>query len=253
MFYIKEIIFRFQYVAISFFLIVLLCYAYRNLLLYFLTFSILSNGSESPILGVNYLIYTHPSELLTTYLLVIFYFSILFVLPYIFWNALDFLKSSLVVAEYFRLKILLVLLAVCIIAFNLFCFIRLFPNFWFFFESFNNNAANGVTTLNFFLELRIQDYFLFLSSFLRLTNTCLSFLLLVYFLFSFYGLKNLLHWKKLFIFLNIVFATLLSPPDVYSQLLIFSLLTFNFEILVFCYTLYYKICKYSRLFNTAAY
>ena len=246
MFYIKEIILRFQYVLISFFFTLLLCYIYRNLLLYFLTFSILSKGVDSEILGVNYFIYTHPSELFSTYLLVIFYFSILLLLPYFLWNTLDFLKSSLLAVEYLRLRILSTLLAMSIILFNFFCFINLFPNFWFFFESFNNSSDKS-NILNFFLELRIQDYFLFLNSFLRLTNICLFFLIFVYFLFSFYGLKNLLHWKKLFIFMNIVFATLLSPPDVYSQLFIFSILMFNFEVLVFCYIFYHKVCKYIKL------
>jgi len=246
MFYIKEIILRFQYVLISFFFTLLLCYVYRNLLLYFLTFSILSKGVNSEILGVNYFIYTHPSELFSTYLLVVFYFSILLLLPYFLWNTLDFLKASLLTVEYLRLRILSVLLAMSILLFNFFCFINLFPNFWFFFESFNSSSDKS-NVLNFFLELRIQDYFLFLNSFLRLTNICLFFLIFVYFLFSFYGLKNLLHWKKLFIFMNIVFATLLSPPDVYSQLFIFSILMFNFEVLVFCYIFYHKVCKYIKL------
>ena len=220
MFYIKELIFRIQYFLVSLSLTLILCYIYRNLLLYLLTFSVLSSNNDSNNSGVDYFIYTHPSELLTIYFLVVFYFSGLFLFPFFVWNFLDFLKSSLLCSEYYFLLQLFLILVIIIGLSNLFCFLNLFPTFWIFFESFNNLSSKINNELNFFLELRIQDYFLFLSSFLYLINICLFFLLFICFLFSFYGIKTLLHWKKLFIFFNIVFATLLSPPDVYSQLLL---------------------------------
>ena len=247
MFYVKEIVFRLQYFCISLSVTLMLCYVYRNFLLYLLTFNILSNSSDSRIVGVDYFIYTHPSELLTVYLLVVVYFSGLFLSPYLLWIILDFLKSSLARNEYNQLRILFLGLGFLIGMCNFFCFLKLFPKFWIFFESFNNLSEKVNNELNFYLELRIYDYFLFLNSFLYLINICLFFLLFICFLFSFYGIKTLLHWKKLFIFFNIVFATLLSPPDVYSQLLIFGTLTIIFEMIIFSYTFYYKICKYIKI------
>lgn len=248
MFYIKELIFRVQYFLASLSLALILCYVYRNLLLYLLTFSVLSTNNNSDISGVDYFIYTHPSELLTIYFLAVFYFSGLFLLPFLLWNFLDFLKSSLLASEYYLLLQSFLILVLIIVFSNIFCFLNLFPTFWIFFESFNNLSDKANNELHFFLELRIQDYFLFLSSFLYLVNVCLFFLLSICFSFSFYGIKTLLHWKKLFIFFNIVFATLLSPPDVYSQLLIFGILTVIFEIIIFFYIFYYKTCKYIKLF-----
>jgi sec-independent protein translocase protein TatC len=247
MFYIKELIFRVQYFLLSLSLTLILCYVYRNLLLYLLTFSVLSTNNNSNISGVDYFIYTHPSELLTIYFLVVLYFSGLFLFPFCVWNFLDFLKSSLLSSEYYFLLQLILFLILIISFSNIFCFLNLFPTFWTFFESFNNLSNKINDELNFFLELRIQDYFLFLSSFLYLINICLFFLLFICLFFSLYGIKTLLHWKKLFIFFNIVFATLLSPPDVYSQLLIFVTLTVIFEIIIFFYIFYYKICKYIKL------
>ena len=61
--------FRMQYFCISLSVTLILCYVYRNFLLYLLTFNILSDSSDSRIVGVDYFIYTHPSELLTVYLL----------------------------------------------------------------------------------------------------------------------------------------------------------------------------------------
>jgi len=122
----------------------------------------------------------------------------------------------------------------------------------FFFESFNK-LVNQDNVLSIFLELKLYDYFLFLTDFMYLVNICLFFLLVLFILFLACGLKYLIHWKKLFIFINIVFATLLSPPDVYSQLMILVVLTFIFEFTIFFYTFYNKIFKYLKIFSKEAY
>ena len=207
---------------------------------------------ESDVGGVTYFICTHPSELLTIYIKLVFYFSWLILLPQVFWHLLDFLKSSLFWFEYTNFIKLFVFLIVVITFFNLFCFFNLFPRFWIFFESFTR-FVNKDDTLSVFLELKLYDYFLFLTDFIYLINISLFFLLLLSLIFFYFGLNYLLHWKKLFIFVNIVFATLLSPPDVYSQLLILVILTFIFEFIIFLYTLYFKFLKYFKFINTEAY
>lgn len=246
MFYLKEILFRFQYLSISFILVFFLCFNYKDLLLYLLTEVITSNNINDKSFGVNYFIYTHPSELFEVYLTSIFYFSWLILFPNLLWSLLDFLKSGLIKSEHKHLSKLLIYLSFLVYVSNLFCFFTLFPNFWIFFESFNN-FSDPKTNLNFFLELRIQDYFLFLKNFLYIINACLFSFLCLCFLFYRFGLKNLLAWKKLFIFFNIVFATLLSPPDVYSQLIILLTLTFVFESIIFFYVLQFKISKFIKL------
>jgi Sec-independent protein secretion pathway component TatC len=246
MFYIREILFRIQYFLFSFILTITICYFNKNLLLFLLTFSILTSGDDSNLTGVKYFIYTHPSELFTTYILIVLYFSCLMVIPKIGWHIFDFLKSSLSFSE--SRFILRTYYCVCLslFFFNIVCFIKLFPKFWLFFETFNFGQIEK-KSFNFFLELRITDYLSFLSNFLYAVNVCLFFLLVVCFLFCYSGLKTLLHWKKLFIFLNIVFATLLSPPDVYSQLLIFTFLTLIFELIFLLNLFYFKVSKYVQL------
>lgn len=252
MFYIKEVFFRFQYFLISFFFVSIVSYYYKNLLLFLFTFAIVAVDSKSGIQGVDYFICTHPSELLTIYITLVFYCSWLIVFPQFFWQVIDFLKSSLFRLEYIKLLNLLVILTLVIFFFNLLCFLKLFPNFWIFFESFNK-IINKDNVLNVFLELKLYDYFLFLIDFIYLINICLFFLLVLSSIFFCCGLKYLIHWKKLFIFINIVFATLLSPPDVYSQLLILIVLTFIFESTIFFYIFCYKLLKYLKLFSKEAY
>ena len=59
-------------------------------------------------------------------------------------------------------------------------------------------------------------------------------------------LKKKLYWKKLFTFFNVVFATLLSPPDVFSQLVFLFILTVLFELIMVFSVLQSKLNKYIK-------
>jgi len=74
-----------------------------------------------------------------------------------------------------------------------------------------------------------------------LLNTLVALIFGLLFCLTYLGLKALTKWKKLFIFANIVFATLLSPPDVLNQLLLLSFFTLLLELALFVLTFYFKI------------
>jgi len=67
----------------------------------------------------------------------------------------------------------------------------------------------------------------------------LAFLLIL----SFLDLQQKLYWKKLFTFFNVVFATLLSPPDVFSQLIFLFVFVFLFEFVTFLSIIKLKLDK----------
>jgi Sec-independent protein secretion pathway component TatC len=172
--------------------------------------------------------------------------SFIFILPFIFWQCLDFLKSSLYSKEYTFLKFILFLLILSLCIFNIFFFLILFPKIWFLFEKFNQ-STDSTLSLKFLFELKVQDYLTFLFDFIYFSNLSLIFLLILYFFINYLGIENLIHWKKLFIFINIVFATLLSPPDISSQLFLLFFLTILFEIIIFIYIFIFKIDKYIKI------
>lgn len=246
MFYLKEITFRFQYFSLSFFLCIGLCCYNRDLLLFVLTFNILASNLKLHESGIDYFIYTHPSELLTIYFVVIFYFTFIIILPQLLWTGLDFLKSSLTLSEYAYVEKRIRVGCAILYLSNTFCFILIFPNFWILFESFNK-ISNSTKTLNFFLELKIRDYICFLKDFLYNTNICVTLIVCLHFVVSSYNLKDLLIWRKFFLFINFVFATLLSPPDFLSQILNVSILNLFLEFTFFQRTVEFKSCKYIKL------
>jgi len=95
--------------------------------------------------------------------------------------------------------------------------------------------ADSTNTLNFFFELRVQEYFNFVLDFLYLINLFIILFILIISIASVFGLATCISWKKLFIFLNIICATFLSPPDVSSQLILFGILHVLFEVLIFSF------------------
>jgi Sec-independent protein secretion pathway component TatC len=245
MFYIKEIYFRLFYFIFSFSCIFSILYFYKSVLLNFLTFSLLFFCNYKLNYFLDHFIYTHPLELFNSQVFLIIYFSLYFSLFYFFWHILDFLKPMLYLNLYIKYiyicYFVIILFSFCIFYFYLF----LFPQFWFFFDTFNLNSVQ-TQNKNFFLELKINEYFFFLLQFFNLLNILLFFFFFLALLCSFYHFKILVQWKKLFIFLNIVFATLLSPPDAYSQILILCVITIFFEITIF-YCLYnYKLLKFIK-------
>lgn len=237
MFYLTELFFRFQYFVVSFLLTVLIAYLFKDILFILLTFPLINNSNT-----LNSFIYTHPAELLTIHLLLMVLIAFIFQIPYFFWHFVDFIKTSLIQKEYKNLTKVLLLCVFSLILFNFFFFFIIFPKFWFFFYNFNF-SFNNPQTLNFFLELRVQEYFDFVLTFIYSVNLFILIFFLLFIIFLFLGFEKLLYWKKLFLFINIVFATLLSPPDVYSQLSILFVLTLFLEIIVFCNLYFYKSQK----------
>jgi len=239
MFYLTELFFRFKYSFLSLSLSIFIAYFYKNILFILLTFPLLDY-----FYNLNNFIYTHPTELLTIHFLLILLISLIFQIPYILWHFLDFIKTSLLKNEYFKMLKVLIICTFFLIIFNFLFFFFIFPKFWLFFYSFSFSFHES-QTLNFFLELRVQEYFNFVINFIYSVNLFILIFFAIFFLILMFGFEKLLYWKKLFLFCNIVFATLLSPPDVYSQLLILFILTFFLEAIIFVnYYLYVLQKKY---------
>lgn len=231
MFYFNELFFRIKILGFSYLLLLILCYIYRDILLVIFSFSLLKFSLASSIEFSDF-IYTHPVELFKVHFFFGLLLSAFFIMPLGFWSVLDFLKSSLTKNNY-KLYCKKIATTIFLIFFvNVISFYYLLPNLWFFFQNFNT-LGGPAKMLKFFFELRIEEYFYFVVDFLYLTNIFIFVLFFLYFLINSFGVSNILYWKKLFVFINIVCATLLSPPDVYSQIIILFFLSFIFESLIF--------------------
>ena len=238
MFYLNEFFLRLKYIFLSFILTLLCLIIYKDLLIPLISFSLL-NTSEK----FGSFIYTNPTELLKVQLYVILVFAFFLIIPLLIWNFLEFVKSSLFKPEYERITQILIFFLLFFYFSNFFVNFKLFPKIWCFFENFNF-SDNSFGFLSFSSELKIEEYLNFFINFTSIVNSFLFLFLALLFLILRFGVSNLLKWKKLFILLNIVFATLLSPPDVYSQLTILVFLTLILETSILFFLYITKISKY---------
>ena len=169
MFYLKEFFLRFKYVCFSFFLTLICFFTYKNFLLLLMSFSLLEDYTENNSDVFGKFIFTHPAELLKVQLFASLFFSVFYSLPYISWTFLEFFKSSFYKNEYKSIKKIVLSVLMFFFIANITINLVLFPNIWTFFENFNTTKTTG-GALNFFFELRIEEYTRFLSDFTYLTN-----------------------------------------------------------------------------------
>ena len=238
MFYLREIYFRFFYLSLSFFITCVLLYFYRTSLITLFSFPLIGRGSFE----FSSLVYMHPLELFRSYISTIL-FSVLYLhIPYLFWNISDFLKPGLSIFEYNRIKTLFMRFVFIFFLINSICFLELLPVIWSFFSAFGTSSGD-YGSAGFLFGLRVQDFIIFISDFIGFVSFIAIVFIVLTSLIIFRGVSSLLYWKKLFIFFNIMFATFLSPPDVYSQIVILLTLSIFLEIFIFFFLLSFKVEK----------
>jgi len=185
---------------------------------------------------IQHLIYTHPAELLIALINLNIFFVLILITPYLIWLIIDFLRPALILNEYKKLLKFYNTSNIIILMFNIFLFSNVFPSIFKFFQSYNSFELNNI---NIKFELKIIEFLYFNYNIFCLINILL---LLLFFLFTVINLKGILFYntnKKFFIFFNIVIATIISTPDISSQLSIFFFLVTFLEI--FQFTTLYKI------------
>ena len=227
MFYIREILLRIIYILCLFCLLIVIFYNYKHLLVIFVTIPLTSLNENE----INHLIYTNPIEILNFYFILIFGFSFFFLLPFIVWQILDFLRPSLTLFEYYLYRNKFILIILFFILLNFLSIYIFIPYAWDFYNDFNDTSKT-IRTLNIYLELRVEDYFKFLSEYLLLVNTLFFFITFLITTLLYCGLEYTFICRKIIIFSNILFATLLSPPDIYTQIFILIFLQLIFEITI---------------------
>lgn len=209
-----------------------LMYYYK---LFLLILILISNPTLSNEI-LNYFIFTSITELFLIYILLGFivlkqmsYFVILY-------HTICFLAAGLFRTEYCHFKYLfyicLLLATLCSYFFNQI----LVPIASLFFLSFQDNTTQSI---NFYFEAKIYDYLKFITEiyfdcFLSF-QLCAPLILFTNYISN--NIKLLKFMRKIFYLLILVFSTLATPPDVFSQILLFLVFLSGFETLIFINTL----------------
>jgi sec-independent protein translocase protein TatC len=180
-----------------------------------------------------YFIFTSITEIFSTYLKLIYFLSNQICLICFLYHVLLFLSPGL---HYFEYKLLRKVFFISLLFFFLSIFIlntTILPACWSFFLSFQKTIVNN--SINLYFEAKINEYLKFYINLFFMCNlSCQMFMIIILFLIYIQGdLKLIKKFRKIFYLLFVIFATIITPPDVTTQLILSSSMICVYEVLIF--------------------
>ena len=231
----KEIKNRIIIIIISYITFFIICFFYG---LTILKLTILLQNELSKYV-FNYFIFTSITELFLIYFELSFFLTNFLFYFNILYNLICFLSSGLYTQEYGYLKIyyfLTFLLSIISIVFTHFLMIPFLVNFFLSFQTISNTND----PINLYFEAKIYEYLKFYKE--VYFNNFINFQLLNLMIFGFYTtnsfvLSNIKTNRKYFYFVFLFISTILTPPDIISQLITYLFITCFFELSLFLFIL----------------
>ena len=228
--YFSEIKNRLLLILISGGLNILACYTYKETLLFLTLETFITTYDHTSTL---YLISTTITEIFSNYIKLSYFISVQFVIILFLYHFKTFLAPGLYKKEHNILKKLLYLI-ILIFIINIILFHKfILPFFWKFFISYQSSFQNK--TIDIYFEGKFNEYLNFyISSYttvIIITNLFLTQFILIDTITN--KAKFVRYNRKIFYLIFIFSSTLMTPPDVISQLILIILFTILFEITLF--------------------
>ena len=181
-----------------------------------------------------YFIFTNANELFYVYLHLVTFSAAQLTGIMSLYHILAFFALGLYYFEYLKLKSIIQLCCFTWLISVILLKFFIIPLSWSFFLSFQT-IDNHLQPITFFFEARIFEYFSYFTDFYY---TCtFNFQILAISIFFISNLSNKIEtvktFRKLFYFIFIIFATLITPPDIFSQIVLSSILISIYETLLF--------------------
>nr|BBC77721.1 Sec-independent protein translocase component TatC [Nitzschia sp. NIES-3576] len=204
-------------------------YTYKEAILFML---IDLNNSFVTINTKPYFIFTNVTEIFSVYIeLSIFLANQLTIIIFVY-QILMFFSLGLYRKEFKRLKFTIQLFIISWLISSITLHQILIPLSWKFFLSFQN-SLNINQPIAFFFEAKLIEYFnFFISLYYICLINCQAITILIVILTSLdKKLKKM--FRKLFYLMFVVFSTIITPPDVLSQIFISGILIVIYELSIF--------------------
>ena len=204
------------------------CYYYKKILLFFLLKPVIISSK----IKHTYFIFTNITEVFTTYIKLSFFISNNFILIILIYHIFIFFSPGLYKFEYKNYKLIIFIGTFLWFLSILLLYYFILPYSWNFFLSFQNNDSSNL--FNLYLEAKLLEYLdlFFLCFFFCKINSQLLFFIFLFFYFN----NNLKFFKIYRKFLYVIFffiSSLITPPDIISQLFLGTLTILLYELLTF--------------------
>lgn len=236
--YIKELKLNLILYLFLFTIISTICYFNHNQILYLFIKPFLNNGKYLNNI-TNHFILTHITEALYIKILVSCFCSLLISIPFVFIHLWTFLFKGFYKHENICILKKLLYLSINYIISIYIYYYYILPNATNFFLSFQGLENNNF--FNIYLEPRLENYIKFVITFALYVIIFLH----IPILFTYKKLFEIIKtFKKLVYVIILIIATIITPPDIYSQLLFSIPLILLIEFIIFFKILYNNYKKY---------
>lgn len=185
-------------------------------------------------LQINYFITTNILDFFFIIIQNTFFFSIFYIIYPIFLQIYLFYKNILYRIEKKKLKFYFLLILKLSIIINLSTYYIL--PFIINFILKQEKIYNLVNPIKFFFQLNIFEYLILIYYWILININILLFLLILYYFLKKYKLNNINKWikyKKLIFIFILIISGILTPPDIFSQIIFTIILIFILEIFYF--------------------
>ena len=227
--YVLEIKNRFFLISYSWLISVFICYNYKETLLFFL----IKLNKNLYYTNSFYFITTSLTDVFNIYIKICCFVSNQFIIVYIIYNCILFIAPGLFNHEYGILKIVSLLSLTLNCWSILVCNLYVLPYIWSFFVNYQN--TNSKESINIFFEIQITDYFKFYTEIYHISILVSQFFVLIFFILIFIKNKtNVVKKTRKFMYsFFLIISTILTPPDIISQVILTSIFIFFYEIIVY--------------------
>lgn len=226
--YILEIKNRFLLTIYSTFLTLITCYCYKETLLYFSVKPNIINLKSK----VSYFIITNITDILSTYLKFCYFIAVQSFIIVLCYHFIKFLMPGLYLNEIKKIKFYIFICGILwVIIFFFFKFIL--PITWNFFFSFQYSTSSHYN-INLFFEAKLTEY---IDFYILIYCNCLFlwlFFISIIMLLNFlpYRIQFVKKSRKIFYIIFYFIATIITPPDVISQIIIGNVFIIFYEIVI---------------------
>jgi sec-independent protein translocase protein TatC len=224
-YFIKEFKLKIFYSVLTIILTSISCYIYIKQLIYLITFYLLDN------MYTNRFIFTQLTEVFFTYFKFSIFCGILFSLPIIFFFIWLFFIPGLYNYERKYINWYCLLIFVLLIVSILLNYYFILPNILKFFLYFEQN--NMYFPIHF--EAKLSNYLFSIVLLLLNITLCFQIPAILSFLlyFNIVKVENLIKKRKYIYITFILISALISPPDLYNQILLSFFIIFFYELFIF--------------------
>ena len=217
-------------------IIVFVSYIYKETLLFLMLKPSLNSTNKETI----YFIFTDVTEVVSVYFKIVMFLGNHIILFFALYHSALFLYLGLSKEEYQKLNFILKLTSLIFFISSIFFYKILLPVSWQFFLSFQSFSL--LKSIDLYFESKLNEYLnFFMVTYFVCLFYCQIFVLLVLFLdYLKANLEKVKYYRKILYCSFIIVSTLITPPDIVSQLVLsFSL------IIIYEFLLWILICRTS--------